>query len=248
MGMWRFIKRNIRFARVYIRKQIYLSKDNTLQLGNLRWLIETEQKYGGYIGGLPRRVMSEHHDLDTKAKLERRLMQGGDRMLFHDYGKVYARYLAPFVSSSDSFTLIELGILKGTGLAIWCDLFESGRIIGLDIDLEYFNANIEKLKSLGAFTNNMPELHYFDQYEDNHEYLGDILGDDKIDIFIDDGVHDSEAIIKTMECVVPYLSERFVYFVEDNKWVHSQIRQSYPDFTVASYRRFTVVTSGPIQQ
>ena len=246
--MWRFIKRNIRFARVYIRKQIYLSKNNTSQPGNLRWLIETEQKYGGYIGGLPRRVMSEHHDSDTKAKLERRLMQGGDRMLFHDYGKVYTRYLAPFVSSSNSFTLIELGILKGTGLAIWCDLFESGRIIGLDIDLEYFNANIEKLKGLGAFANNMPELHYFDQHEDNHEYLGEILGDDKIDIFIDDGVHDSEAIMKTMECVVPYLSDRFVYFIEDNKWVHSQIRQSYPDFTVESYGRFTVVTPSQIQQ
>jgi len=216
LSMRRFIKQNIRFARVYIRKQIYLSKNNTSQPGNLRWLIETEQKYGGYIGGLPRRVVSEHHDSHTKAKLERRLMQGGDRMLFHDYGKMYARYLAPFVSSSDSFTLIELGILKGMGLAVWCDLFESGRIIGLDIDLEYFNANIDNLKGLGAFTKNMPELHYFDQYKENHEYLGNILGDDKIDIFIDDGVHDSAAIMKTMECVVPYLSDQFVYFVEDN--------------------------------
>ncbi len=177
-------------------------------------------------------------------------MQGGDRMLFHDYGKVYARYLAPFVSGSDSheLTLIEVGILKGTGLAIWCDLFKSGRIIGLDIDLEYFNANIDNLKSLGAFANNMAELHCFDQYEDNRKYLGDILGDDKIDIFIDDGVHDSEAIMKTMECVVPYLSDQFVYFVEDNKWVHSQIRQNYPDFTVTRYGRMTVVTVSSIQQ
>lgn len=246
MSIWSFI----RFARIYIRKQIYLSQNSTSQPGNLRWLIETEQKYGGYIDGLPRRVMSKHHDSHSRAKLERRLMQGGDRMLFHDYAKTYARYLAPFVSSSPShsLTLIELGILKGTGLAIWCDLFESGRIIGLDIDLEYFNANMDNLKGLGAFANNIPELHHFDQYEDNRKYLGDILGDDKIDIFIDDGVHDPEAIMKTMECVIPYLSDQFVYFVEDNKWVHLQIRQNYPDFAVASYGRLTVVTSNSIQQ
>lgn len=244
MGLWRFIRRNIRFARVYIRGQIYLRKNTVSQPGNLKWLIETEQKYGGYVGGLPRRVMSKHHDSCSRATLERRLMQGGDRMLFHDYGKVYARYLAPFVSNSFSseLVLVELGILRGTGLAIWCDLFKAGRVIGLDIDLGYFNANVENLKNLGAFIDNMPELHYFDQYENNHEYLGEILGSDKINIFIDDGVHDSEAIMNTMKCVVPYLSDRFVYFVEDNKWVHSRIRQSYPDFTVARYGRFTVVT------
>ena len=165
-------------------------------------------------------------------------------MLYHGYGRKYAEYLTPFVSdhASRAVTLIELGILKGTGLAIWCDLFKNGRIIGLDIDLQYFNANIGNLRRLGAFVHNYPQLHLFDQYENNRERLRTILGSDRIDIFIDDGIHDSEAIMNTMKCVVPYLSDQFVYFVEDNKDVHSQIRQDYPDFTVASYGRLTVIT------
>ena len=244
MGIRSFVRRKIYFARIWVRKQRCFSKNNAAQPGEVEWLIETEEKYGGYIGGLPRRVISKHHDSCSRAKLVRRLMQGGDRMLYHNYGKVYAKYLAPFVSgpASRAVTLVELGILRGTGLAIWCDLFETGRIIGLDIDLGYFNANTDNLKRLGAFVTNFPELHHFDQYENNLEYLRNILGDDKINIFIDDGIHDCEAIMNTMECVVSYLSGQFVYFVEDNKDVHSRIRQNYPDFTVACYGRLTVLT------
>ena len=244
MGLKSFVKRKVYFARIWARKQRFFFKNSIAQPGEVEWLIETEAKYGGYIRGLQRKVISDHHDSRGRAKLFRRFLQGGDRMLYHGYGKKYAEYLAPFVSGclSRTVTLIELGILRGTGLAIWCDLFKNGRIVGLDIDLEYFNANVGNLRRLGAFIHNYPELYHFDQYKNNREYLRNILGNDRIDIFIDDGIHDSEAIMNTMKCVVPYLSDQFVYFVEDNKDVHSQIRQNYPDFTVASYGRLTVIT------
>lgn len=61
-------------------------------------------------------------------------MIGGDRMLHHGYAKKYAEYLLPFLNRVQPVTVLECGILRDTGIAIWCDLFQEGRIIGLDID------------------------------------------------------------------------------------------------------------------
>ena len=89
-------------------------------------------------------------------------MTGGDRMLHHGYGPTYARYLRPFLGGRN-LTVAEFGILKGTGLAIWCDLFTDARVIGLDIDLGHFEENRSRLARRGAFKQNRPELHEYDQ-------------------------------------------------------------------------------------
>ena len=59
-------------------------------------------------------------------------MTGGDRMLHHGYGPTYARYLRPFLGGWN-LTVAEFGILKGTGLAMWCDLFPDARVILRDV-------------------------------------------------------------------------------------------------------------------
>ena len=76
-------------------------------------------------------------------------MMGGDRMLHHGYGPTYARYLQPFVGARN-LTVAEFGILNGTGLAIWCDLFTDARVIGLDIDLSHFEGNRSALERRGG--------------------------------------------------------------------------------------------------
>ena len=48
---------------------------------------------------------------------------------------------------------------------------------------------MDNLKKKGAFANNNLELYGFDQFQDNQNLLGRILKNDKIDICIDDGVH-----------------------------------------------------------
>ena len=70
-----------------------------------------------------------------------------------------------YAPSLEAGTLIiaEFGILKGTGLAIWCDLFPDARVIGLDIDLGHFEENRSTLERRGAFKQNKPELHEYDQ-------------------------------------------------------------------------------------
>lgn len=166
-------------------------------------------------------------------------------MLRHGYAKEYSHYLRPYLANGRHVTLAEFGILEGSGLAIWCDLFRKGRILGLDIDLEHINRNMERLRELGAFADNAPELCEFDQFLDNEPYLGRILGGDKIDICIDDGFHSVESILTTMKSVYPHLADRFVYFIEDSEVVHREIRTRYPELTVEHSGEMTVVLRKP---
>jgi len=205
-------------------------------------LIAKEIKYGGKIINVPILSISKH-DPQKKDKISSPGMIGGDRMMQkdHNYAGKYAQYLLPFLKKK-GITLIEIGILKGTGLAIWSDLFKKANIIGLDIDLSYFKKNISVLKKYGAFKTNQPKLFTFDQFENNKIYLNKILKNNKVDICIDDGDHSNEAIMNSLSDIKPFLSDDFVYFVEDNKKVHAIIKKTFPDFKVESCEELTIIT------
>lgn len=182
-------------------------------VGSADWLIRSEVAYGGYVTGVARRRVSPV-DGRTREQLNFGGMTGGDRMLHNGYSKTYALYLAPFLSRTN-LTLAEFGILKGTGIAIWCDLFPTARVIGFDIDLDHFEENRATLLKRGAFKACKPELHEYDQLLVGGEQLGRLLQGKTLDIVIDDGLHSTESIVTTWRSVRPYLSERFVYFIED---------------------------------
>jgi hypothetical protein len=211
--------------------------------GTRAWLVRMEHKFGGFVKNVPRHRASPA-DHRTPGQLARGGMIGGDRMGFacHGYGGTYSRYLLPFVGA-EPLVLVEAGILKGSGLAIWSDLFPRGRIIGLDIDLQHTRANMENLKHAGAFRHGDPELHEFDQLQENSNLLKTILGNDKISVFIDDGLHSRDSILTTLQSVLPHLSERFVYFIEDNRRVHTEIRERFPAMKVVSSGKMTVLHS-----
>jgi hypothetical protein len=235
------INKIMKRALLQVRKRYYVSKHSMSSPGTIEWLVGTEIKYGGIETNVPRNKVSPK-DPRTKEQLSRGGMVGGDRMLHHGYAKKYSEYLLPYVKKGTPLTVTEFGILKGTGLSIWCDLFQNARILGLDIDLEHMNSNMDNLKNLGAFKRNQPEIYEFDQFLDNIEYLGTILKGDRIDICIDDGPHSVESILSTMKSVMPYLSDKFVYFIEDNKDVHKEIKSNYPDLVVDSEGELTVVS------
>ena len=210
-----------------------------------KWLISTEQKYGGLVTGLKKRKISDK-DPRTQAELEQVSMQGGDRMSVHGYADKYAQYLLPFVLRNildpHPITLIEVGILKGTGLATWSDLFPGARIIGFDLDLSYIDENMPHLLELGAFKVHAPELLEFDQYQNNSQAVNALLGKSRIDICIDDGVHTPETIMNTLNTLLPNMAEEFVYFVEDNPDVHSTIRNNYHGLLVENFGELTIIT------
>jgi hypothetical protein len=235
------INKIVKCALLEVRKRYYLSKYPMSSSGTVEWLIGTEIKYGGIETEVPRNKVSPK-DPRTKEQLSHGGMVGGDRMLHHGYAKKYSEYLLPYVKKGKPVTVTEIGILKGTGIAIWCDLFQNGRIIGLDLDLEHMNSNMENLKNLGAFKRNQPEIYEFDQFLDNTEYLRTILKGDRIDICIDDGPHSVESILSAMKSVMPYLAHKFVYFIEDNKDVHKELKSIYPALIVDVEGRLTIVS------
>ena len=140
--------------------------------------------------------------------------------------------------------LAEFGILRGNGLAIWCDLFPNARLLGFDIDTSHFEDNRQNLLDRGGFSSNSPEIYTYDQFVPSRDLLGEILKGDKIDICIDDGCHLDEAIICTMKSVMLHLNEKFVYFVEDNRKVHKEIELLYPNLSANSFEKLTIINRG----
>lgn len=170
-------------------------------------------------------------------------MTGGDRMLHHGYGKSYARYLAAFLDEP-RLAVAEFGILTGTGLAIWCDLFPSARVIGFDIDLSHCEENRATLQRRGAFKHTPPELHEYDQLIDNRQRLGEVLGGQTLDVVIDDGLHSTESIVTTWRSVAPHLSRRFVYFIEDYDGLLDQCSGEFAQFDCCAFGKMTVISRG----
>lgn len=77
------------------------------------------------------------------------------------------------------------------------------------------------------------------------DYLKETLGEDKIHLVMDDGHHSDQTILTTLESVKPHLVENFVYFIEDNRFVHKKIQANYSGCTLHPLSELTVVTSIP---
>ena len=73
-------------------------------------------------------------------------------MFHHAYIVHYKRFLKSHVQNRDHrFVVREVGIVNGTGLAMWCDLFPNSRCIRLDTDISNTERNMDSLLELGAF-------------------------------------------------------------------------------------------------
>ena len=211
--------------------------------GSATWLIKTELAYGGLVTDVARLKVSPL-DRRTAKELAAGGMTGGDRMLHHGYAQTYARFLRPFVGE-DGLTVAEFGILKGTGLATWCDLFPGSRVLGFDIDLGHFRSNEGRLRRLGAFRR-LPEVHEYDQLVDGSAVLANILGGRSLDVVIDDGLHSLDSILTTWRSVRPHLSRRFVYFIEDYPGLLERCGSEFAGFDCHAEGMMTVISAGVI--
>jgi hypothetical protein len=174
------------------------------------WLIAKERHYGGWTL-VTARYISPHLRPD---QIKSGLMRGGDRMRHHGYAKHYAKYIRRFIGKP--IVCVEVGILKGTGLAIWSDLFPHGQVIGLDIDPSHFKENEPTLRRLGAFPTNNVSVYSFDQFDCDPQTFSQILRGKQIDLIIDDAFHSDQAIANTIKAATPHLASDFVYVIEDN--------------------------------
>ena len=135
---------------------------------------------------------------------------GGDKMApeRNAYADVYARLF----DGLEPRVIVELGVFQGASMALWCDLFPEAQVVGLDLSLDRYHANLYALRERGAFTVNTPLVHEWDAYADEAEFLRD-LGD--IDVFVDDGPHTRDAIVNVLGLVGPLMADGGVYVIED---------------------------------
>jgi hypothetical protein len=211
-------------------------------------LRELETKFAGGVNLKLRPVRPSPHDKEPNPKsvFDGHRMQAEGNPRVHNYAPTYASNLP---DSDASIVLVELGILRGVGLAIWCDLFPNARVIGLDVDLSHFRENETDLRKRGAFRYNEPQVYELDELApDASERLREILtmglavsSTMKIDVFIDDALHYDTAILKIMADVMPHMADGGVYFVEDNRTVSDAISKAYPALDVRSVAEMTVV-------
>lgn len=184
-------------------------------------LINLEQKFGGFVGGVA----------------NGRKATGGDRMggpgRRHRYAQHYSDHLP-----MDPKVVIELGVFKGTGLAIWCDLYPRACVIGLDIDLSNFQENKQRLIELGAFRHNQPQIYQFNKYKDD---LGTILNGQSVDVLIDDSCHKTEGIVLFLKNNIHHVSDTGVIFVEDNTKVHKRLIGTFPDYQIHPNHNMTIM-------
>jgi hypothetical protein len=216
-----------------------------LAAGSERWLIAKERHYGGFVTAVTIGRVSPY-DPRPPHVIRSRSMIGGDRMApkAHGYAPYYSRHLAEFVGKNN-ITCIEVGILRGTGLAIWSDLFPAGRIFGLDIDLSHFHSNETRLRRAGAFKTNNVSVHEFDQFSCSPDSFADLLNGGTIDVMIDDGFHSDDAVFSTFAAALPHLSARYVYFIEDNNTLAlERLVALAPAASIQRYGLLTVIDGG----
>ena len=220
----------------------YLSYNLKLnKLTDSEYLQYLEKKYGGYITDVPTTIKS-----DGENRIYVYNHTGGDRMnvFLHNYSEKYSNYLKDLRSSKRTILLLEVGILKGTGLAIWDEYFENKKIYGFDYDLGNIEQNMNNLLALGAFGLGLPTLKFFDQFADNKKVLKETFGNQKLDVVIDDAYHSDESIINTFNELQPYLGNEFVYFIEDNSTAWRKLKALYPNYVFDyDYNQLTIITN-----
>jgi len=184
-------------------------------------LTELERKYAPQKGKLP----------SVRSPLEQwrnnRWNEGGDKMSpeRHGYADDYARLLSRWQSP----TIVEVGVFQGASLAVWCDLFPQGRVIGLDFDLSRFWQHRPVLKEAGAFVLSEPvTVSMWDAYAPDLPSLDAALGGRTVDVLIDDGPHTDVAVLTVLDVMLPRMSPQFTYIVEDMPNGETLLRSRIP--------------------
>lgn len=210
-----------------------------------KYLCDLESRYSGGRTPVTRRRVSP---LDPRLSpgqgvksIPGNMVSGGRFIPNRFYAQTYVQKLSDYVDRP--FVLVELGVLLGVGLAVWCDVFPEARIVGFDIDPDRFDKSL--LTSRGAFASNNPEVQFLDELADDaSDRISAALGGARIDVMIDDALHDDTSILKAMATFMPFMAEQFLYFVEDNATVDVAIRNTYPDLNVERRGKLTVVSNG----
>lgn len=131
-----------------------------------------------------------------------------------EYLRNYDKYFCQL--RNEPITLLELGIFKGGSLQLWSDYFQSGKIIGVDIDEAKIPLNNNRIETYQGY---QQDTNFLDMVVQKAAPQG-------FDIIIDDASHIGEFTkISFWHLFNNYLKPNGIYIIEDwrtgywSKWV-----------------------------
>jgi hypothetical protein len=141
--------------------------------------------------------------------------KGGDKTsLGKGFAKLYDCRLHERRQDSRNVVLLELGVMTGRSLAMWCDYFDQGIIYGVDVDLTPFHNARAGLQKLGAFQrDNLHVLEYNVCSKVFATWVNTQLP--PLDVVVDDALHQSNQQLANLILLFPKLKKGGLYIVED---------------------------------
>ena len=151
----------------------------------------------------PKELSKESLELNSKLRLFQIYKNLKQVSLKSDtYFPVYEEIFNKYVGKK--ITFVEIGVLQGGSLHMWKEYFgNSARIIGIDL-----NPKAKKLEKDGfeIFIGSQSDENFWDEF---FSKVG------KIDILLDDGGHENDQQIITLNKTIPNMNDEGVIVVED---------------------------------
>jgi predicted O-methyltransferase YrrM len=113
-------------------------------------------------------------------------------------------------------TVVEVGIFDGASMALCAELVHPRRIVGIDIRSEPSTALAEFIERKGLHDSVRP--HYGVSQTDRaavRAIVADELGDEPLDLVVDDASHAREATRATFDTLFPRVRPGGIYVIED---------------------------------
>lgn len=130
---------------------------------------------------------------------------GGDSDTCHVYTPFYYLLFGAFRTQVKS--LLEIGINAGSSLRMWAEFFPNAKIFGIDCNASTMFST-DQITTMIADQNNPVDLL-------NAIGACSQLGGVPLDIIIDDGSHFEEHQITSLKTLLPFISDRGLYIIED---------------------------------
>ena len=156
---------------------------------------------------------------------------GGDKMALDRNG--YAEFYAWVIGKVQPETLVELGVFRGSSLAVWDAVWPGIRLLGLDLELGRYEKNLPALLERGAFPKRLPDVRTFDAYKPDVTTIWDVVG--LVDVFVDDGPHTRSAIQTCLAEVGPLV--RQAYVIEDFVGTGGMLKEQFPGWEIRQQGR-----------
>lgn len=156
----------------------------------------------------------------------------------HRYDRVYEPILEPI--QMNPIRILEIGVFKGNSTKAFIEFCPNLKIIGIDI---FTRVN---MKDIPILNHNRVHLIKCDSLIGPNKEFVKVVGNNKFDIIIDDGLHTHKAQRKTFKNFISYLKENGIYFIED-VWAydrmtdkekkHSWLKKHRPSFSEEEYQK-----------